>query len=252
MNCENCGGNLSLEDAACPHCGTINKHAQQHIRDMDRYEGAFQSTQKNVYAITRNYAGITVRAIVITVLLILTVIFGVLAVSDYEIKSGLARSKSYRNFKEYEKLLDGYMEEENFMAFSAFCEAIYMRGYDSPYEKYLPVQRASGQYIYLYESIMRAYTGVLEGAEQDEIADYAETLGEQLNYFYESLDMERYEYVEGADTEENRKALERMELNVRLLMQTYCGLTEEEAADLQSMSKAKRMVLLEERLGNAE
>ncbi len=252
MKCENCGGNLSLEDATCPHCGTVNSHAQQHIKDMNRYQGEFQKTRKNVYAVTQNYAGITVRAAIITVLLILIVVLSVLAASDYEIESGLARRESNRNFKEYEQLLNQYLEEENYLAFSAFCEARYLRGYDSPYEKYLPVQRASSQYAYLYEYIMRANTKQQEGADREDIARCAEYIGEQLNYFYESLDMERYTYVNGADSEQNRKALERMEQNVRLLLQTYCGLTEEDVADLQSLSNAKRMVLLEERMGYAE
>ena len=252
MKCENCGGILSLEDAACPHCGTVNKHAQKHIEDMKRYQGEFQNTRESVYAVTKNYAGITARAVIITVLLILIVIFAVITGSTYDIRRELARSKSYRNYDEYSARIEQYLEEENYMALSAFCYAIYMESYDSPYAKYAPIERACNQYAYLYESIMDAYGRKQEGTGPDEMAGYAENISDQLNYFYESLDPEHYSYIVGADSEENLAALDSIEKKVRLLLQTYCGLTEEEAAGLQSLSNAKRMVLLEEKMGNAE
>lgn len=252
MKCENCGGNLSLEDLTCPHCGTVNKHAQQHVRDMERYHGAFQDTREKVYSVTRKYAGIAVRAGVIAGLLILTVVFAVVGARSYEIKSSLAKSRAERKFAEYSAILDGYLEEEDYLAFHAFAEANDIWGYDSPYEKYMPVLRASSQYAYLYEAILRAYTvRQQEESEEGYAADQIKWTAEQLNYFYDSLDMEQYSYYEDANSQENREALERMEDHVKVLLRTYCGLTPEDAEGLRELSEARRAVLLEERMSSA-
>ena len=56
MKCEFCNGNMSLEDLHCPHCGQINKHAQQHIRDMQRYQGEFNETKEDVITVTQKYS----------------------------------------------------------------------------------------------------------------------------------------------------------------------------------------------------
>lgn len=253
MKCENCGGNLSLEDEACPYCGTINKHARQHIRDMKRYQGEFQATRKNVYAVTRKYAGITVRAVVITVLVILTVILGFIASESYSIKRNLRQNRAERNFAEYSAQMEQYLADEDYLAFYAFTEANYIYGYDAPYEKYMPAVRVSNQYIYLYETIMGAYTELQRDyADQETLERHTQRVAEQLNYFYESLDMENYTYYEGADSQMNRDALAGMERNAMALLQTYCGLSREDVESLPELTDARRMVLLEERMSDGE
>jgi len=253
MKCENCGGNLSLEDVACPYCGTVNKHAQQHVRDMKRYHGEFQSTRKNVYAVTRKYAGITVRAVVITILVILTVILGVVASESYSIKRNIRQKQAQRHFNEYTNQMEQYLAEEDYLAFHAFVEAHYIDGYDTSYEKYIPSIRAASQYFNLYETIMGAYTQLQwDYADQETFERQTAYVAEQLDYFYETLDMESYSYYEGVDSRLNRKALAGMEYNVKALLQTYCGLSPEEAEGLSELSDAKRMLLLEERMSYGE
>lgn len=252
MKCENCGGNLSLEDLNCPYCGTINKHAQQHARDMKHYHGEFQSTQKDVYATTKRYAGITVRAIIIAVLLILCIVLAVIGSQSYSIRRMILENRAERNFNEYSAKMDEYLENEDYMAFHAFVEANSIYGYDTDYEKYIPVMRASSQYTYLYECIMGTYTEIQKKSDIETIQSRVDYLSDQLNYFYEALDMEKYSYCEGGDSPENRTAFERMEQNVEALLQTYCGLTQEDAESLMELSEARRMVLLEERISYAE
>lgn len=73
-----------------------------------------------------------------------------------------------------------------------------------------------------------------------------ENLAENLDYFYETLDMSRYEYYKNIDVEKSEKILNAMEEKVKLLLSTYCGLTEEETDSIRTMSKARRAVTLEE------
>ena len=252
MKCEHCGGNLSLEDLNCPYCGAINKHAQQHIHDMKRFQYEFQDTKKEVYAATQKYTGITVRALVIAVLLILSIGLAVIGSESYSIRRYIMEKRAERNYTQYSAIMDEYLENEDYIAFYAFVEANVINGYDTPYEKYVPVIRVSNQYMYLYDHIMGTYTKMRQSQDKETIERQVGYLSEQLNYFYNVLDMENYEYINGGDSPQNKAAIAQMESNANALLQTYCGLTSEEVAGLQEMSEAKRMVLLEERIVYAE
>lgn len=250
MKCENCGGNLTLEEAFCPHCGSVNQLAQKHAQDMKRYQGEFQNAQSRVNRMTGNYAGITVRAAVIALLLIIIVVFMVLGAKGYEIQAAIYQNKANRNFDRYSGIMDEYIAEEKYLEFTAFWEALRARDYDSPYEKYAPVIGAGRQYAYLYEGIMSAYLDAWDSYGNNDF--YIENIAGQLEYFYDTLDFERYSYYEGTDTAENRAALAQMEANVRAWLQAYCGLTEEDMKSWDTLSKAKRIVLLEERMQDGE
>lgn len=45
MKCKYCGGNLTLEQAYCPHCGRPNEEAAQHVKDMEHYKSNFEDTK---------------------------------------------------------------------------------------------------------------------------------------------------------------------------------------------------------------
>lgn len=250
MKCENCGGNLSLEEVACPHCGTINKHAQQHVYDMNRYQGEFANTQSDVYEVTRNYAGITVRAVIITVLLIVIGIMTFVISESYSIERGLGESKANRNYKEYSAIMDAYLAEENYLAFNAFCEINHVDYHRAPYEEYVQLARVSNDYKYLYETIMDI--AMSRDDEEMELLNqerWLDRITEELDSFYKNTDVNEYRYYDGVDTEEKQAIVEKMKESMELLLQTYFGLTAEEAAGLEEMSAAKRAVLLEEKLG---
>lgn len=248
MKCEHCGGNLSLTAEKCPYCGQINEQAKKHINDMKRYQGAFESTKCGVYDRTDKYTGTVVRVVLIAVLLIVIVITMIIGSSTYEIRSAWMRRKALKNAAEYMEIMDGYLAEEDFVAFAAFCQENYLDTYDNVYEKYAQVERAAQQYTYVYSSIME----IVSPPEYRELEDFVEYLAENLDYFYETLEGENYEYYEGVDTEQNRRALAAMQEKVELMLQHYLGLSKEDAEGFQSLSKAKRAVVLEEAVYDKE
>lgn len=253
MKCEYCGGTLTLETLTCPHCGRINKYAQQHVKDMNRYQGEFEDTQNDVYQVTRNYAGIAVRGGIIGVLLVIIIILTIIMQESYSIRRGFFERRADKRYEEYSAIMDQYLAEEEYLAFYAFCQKEYIDGYNTKYESYTPILRISHDYKYVYDAIMEFYTNSSDPKTEDYmIESNMERLINQIDGFYEAMDMKHYEYYEGADTEENRTIMQRMELDIRALLQAYCGLTEEDLTEWGSMSNARRIVVLEERLGNAE
>lgn len=248
MKCQYCGGNLSLEAEKCPHCGKINIHAQQHIKDMRDYQDAFADTQSDVYRVARNHSGIAVRAVIISVLLLLIVTMIFCNAQMYSIKYDLRESEANRKAKQYKELLEEYLEEENYQAFGAFCNAYNISGYGDAYEEYRPIINVTREYAYLYRYIME-----LKTAQREYMYDSSlESIGRTLDTFYEYMVDEKYNYGVAADNAETRKTLQVIEEKAEALLIVYCGLTEEEAASLKELSSAKRMVLIEERMQYGE
>ncbi len=249
MKCKFCGGNLSLEDEYCPHCGMVNEQARQHIRDMRRYKGDYEHTKKDVYEAARRHTRTTVQVVTIAILFITAVFLVIVGSKAYSLRRSLEQGRAERNAQSYCAYMEECLAEGNFMEFQAFCQEHYISGYDDPYEKYLPAIRVAQNYGWLYISILdAAYPG--EYAQEAEV--YAQRVTEYLEYFYGSLEFERYEYYDTIDWEINDKALTEMEENVRLMLTTYLGLSREEAESLKELSSARRAVLIEEAMLDEE
>ena len=258
MKCEFCGGNLSLEDLNCPHCGKENKQARQHIRDMQRYHGEFEKTKKEIYAVGRSYSQITVRAIIIVVLVIALIITAVLYSEAYSIMRKWKNRDAKVHMAEYMEQIDSYIEEEDFLALNSFFSEhpLDFYGINKEYAVYRPVIWTAQYYINIYYQ-------VVDLADLDE--EYRERrlkyLGDSIEGFYNYSDRAKYDnnnYYSYSDNywnyseEKCGKALDTMEVYVEKLLQTYCNLTQEEAAGLRELSNAKRMVLIEERMADVE
>ena len=50
VNCKKCGAPLSLNDAYCPHCGTANPEAQEHLKKLQVLDAQVESAKQEVTA----------------------------------------------------------------------------------------------------------------------------------------------------------------------------------------------------------
>ena len=46
MKCKYCGGDVSLDDHFCQHCGRPVDQAQRHRMEMEQYETEFEETKQ--------------------------------------------------------------------------------------------------------------------------------------------------------------------------------------------------------------
>uniref|UniRef100_UPI0040571797 hypothetical protein n=1 Tax=Acetatifactor sp. TaxID=1872090 RepID=UPI0040571797 len=251
MKCEFCGADLSLEAEYCASCGQLNKHAQQHVRDMKRYHGEFENTKKGVYTATKKYTQITVRMVVIAIMVIAIGLIWLLYNQAYDIRRSIKQGAASRKEEEYSIIMDNYLKEEKFREFSNFCTQKGIEYYyaDGAFEKFVPMYNAVYYYLYTLDSMMDLVS-IVEKEEGNE--RYVENVCEYLNYFYQYCDLENFSYYANAKRQENMDAIAAMNNNIEIMLQVYCGLTEEEAASLKGLSEAKRTVLIEEKMGNGQ
>lgn len=246
MKCENCGGNLTLEDVVCPHCEAVNPHAIEHIREMKRYQKDYEGTKEQVYDVTKRYVSVSVRIIVIAVLIVLIILCGILSDEGYSIHHKMNLAKSERNYEEYTAVIEEYLEDGEYNALYSFLEAHYITNSYEIYEEYRPVIRAVTQYSFFYNDVIR----VIYPYSEESLKTYPSRIEGDLASFYKLYDEEHY--INVYDNPKHKEDILKMEKQMNAMLVAYCGLTMEEAEGLKNMTQAERMSLLEERLLNEE
>ncbi len=247
MKCEYCGGTLSLENEYCPYCGRPNEHARKHIEDMRHYDSVYEETKGDVYAVTKNYAEVSIRVVALAVILILIFVFIWIGGNAYSVRRNIGARYAAVRHKAYTEQMEEYLENKEFRDFSAFCSRhqISGYGYDSKhheYESYIPLIHAANDYSNICQNIMN-YTDMEEEYATDL---YVGNIADFIGHFYDTMSLERYTYIDNLDTEKTVRIMKDMESDIQALLRTYCHFTEEEAASLESMSRAKIAMLIEE------
>ena len=233
MKCENCGGNLTLEDVVCPHCEALNEHAVEHIREMNRYKREFEDTREEVYSVAKSYAGITTRIVVIAVLVVLTIVCGILGGEAYSIRGDMLKAEAKKNLEESKATLDYYLETRDYYALAAFSNEKNIHTYEGDFAEYDSMLYAAKQYAFLYDYIMKAaypYEGM-------DMQNNVKWIGELLVAFYKIFDAESIHYVGESETDYEH-ALQMQEQIYALLM-AYCNLTKEDVEALATMTMQK-------------
>lgn len=124
MKCKYCGGNLTLEQAYCPHCGRPNEEAAQHVKDMEHYKSNFEDTKSDVYEVAEKNTEIMSHMIIITVLVILCVVVFVVSARSWSIHRGLLQFDAGIRQSSYMKQMEQYLEDEDYIGLSAFSTGI--------------------------------------------------------------------------------------------------------------------------------
>lgn len=238
MKCKYCGGNLLLEGKFCPHCGRPNEEALQHATDMERYQDHFEETRKAVYGVTRKFSGITARAVIIAALTVAVLIVYLLDDRAWSIRRWFLTMDANTHVKTYSNQLDRYLEEEDYLGFRYFCENHYIDGYDDEYQNYRPLIQLG----YAYEAVYDGVNNLLTAEDDREL----ESCISGIDYGYERFERNKImdDYVEETVRERCSPVIDRMELNLKILLRVYLGFTEEEAESFGELNQAERLFLL--------
>lgn len=248
MKCNYCGGNLSLEDEKCPHCGRINQEARQHIQDMKRYSGEFEETKQDVYKTTKRYSQISSRVILLAILIALIFVCFLWDHFYYQISMAIRRTISNIKLESYSSVMDDYIENEEYLKLTRFVEQKDIAVYEENYRQYEDILAAARSYRNLYLGLI-----ALPQTEEEYLPQEAQYLSDELERFYRYLSPETYAWEEPHNNvEQEEAALADMKEKVRLLLMTYCGLTDEEIEGMEAMTSSRRAVLIEEGVRRSE
>lgn len=240
MKCENCGGNLSLEDVVCPYCDSVNEHTIQHIRDMNRYKREFEGTRKNVEEVAKKHTGNMVKIVTICILLIAIIICCFLSDQSYSIRIEINENKAEREFEQNQKILLQYLEEGEYYSFYSYIYEKNIPTYHGKYEEFREIYYATNQYTYIYDFVV-SLQGNGKYIDKEEMLEMLIT---SVNDFYKVYDENNYLHI--AEGEPYYEAVKGIEDRIKALLVTYMGLSKEDVENFGELTNTQRRRLIEE------
>ena len=238
MKCKYCGGEIRLEDLVCPYCGRPNEEAQRHAQDMRRYQYEFQKTKQDV---TEKAGQASKRAVRIGAIALLLLAIGaniILQLNSYHIGYAIERANEKKHASEYLANAEAYLAEEDYLGFVSYCSASDMSMSSDLYNDIYPVYRV-GMY---YQAAVHQMMKLVNLGKYDSVDSFTKYLSEDVEDFYESIKNESsYEPV----NETAAAHIESMKESLEVLFTAYLGMTPEEAAGMEDLTRAGRALLIE-------
>ncbi|MBO4819656.1 MAG: zinc ribbon domain-containing protein [Firmicutes bacterium] len=238
VNCKNCGAPLRLEDAFCPHCGTPNPEAQEHLKklaELDKdVESAKQEVAEEVKKSKKGYG----LLIIMVMLLLANLLAFAMHLTTYEIAEKIIASKMSET--QIKAQLDSLMDQGEYIEMSVFMDK-----FNLPYKDYSEYNKISYMAEY-YNRIIKAMTEYLYNREP-----YDDPL---VTVCSNVIDYEQeYTMLKKRDNERSTLYhIERLNDEVENYLKTYLKLTDEDIEGLADMNYSGLLLLVNERLSYEE
>ena len=245
MKCKYCGGDVTLQDHFCPHCGRPVDQALRHQKEMREYETEFEETKREaIDKISISSGGGTAVGIRLAIIVALTIalIWMLINLNSYDINQRKEKRLANANYDAYVEQIEQYIADRDFVALSRF-ENKHNLDWNDKYKEYRDIFYAASSYEYIYRGILET-AFLLKDARS---LYYAENLSENVNRFYEQILSDRSAYSD-ADPEKTEAAYNEMEQDMLALLQNYLHISKEDADSMRELSKSRRKVLIEQAL----
>ncbi len=247
MKCEYCGNNLGIEDAVCPYCGKENKFAKKHNKDMRKYSAAFDSTREEVISNSKRFNSLTVRITVIAVLAALIAIMFILLGNNYDIRSAREEKIVAKNADQYRKELDRLMDEKDYLMIYNYMQANRI-SYSDVLPEYYEVYNCCHTYGTFLDYMNYLLDEDSHMTDEEAIESIAEIVDRMYLYANPTSEYEIKKYY----NDKNMAFIDELTAHLETLVQGYFNLTDEEMESFETLSKAKKQLLLEEGYSRVE
>ncbi len=249
MKCAKCGGNIGIEDKICPYCGTPNLQALQHQEDMRRYEDAFEKTRQHVEERTSRFSGFAVPVTLGLILIAMAVASVFFSASAYDIGRSVRLRGMKEHAGEYAGMIDEYLDAGDYLRVNALYNnknLYYLEGVDGgEMQGYDMIFRAASYYSRIFETLLERLEPDNYLFREDRISTTCQDLSEEMAWLF-GIEKEDY-FPKSCYTEDKLQAVSAMQQQAQMLLQTYAGFSEEEAAQAGDLSKARLQAMLEEK-----
>ncbi len=243
MKCQYCGGSLGLEDQFCPHCGRPNELAANHIKDMQHFESEFNTTEIDVKNQARKWSGISVRAVVLIVMVILIAINTYVCGNAYRIIRMHREHVANLKYDEYSKTIDKKLANGEYRAVNSIIENNNIDTYETKYEKYATVSQACSQFEWVEHYAEAVAIPDKYGSREDDYSNLSDSI---LTYYKEVYDLNTYDRT----PVEYKKYLDDMTHQVEMTEVVNLGITKDDAANLKTMNERQRQNFINDSIEN--
>ena len=234
VNCKNCGAPLSLNDAYCPHCGTANPEAQEHLRKLKKLDKEVESAKQEVHAEVRKTKKGYGLLIIMAMLLLANLVAFVLHEASYGIAEKIIVSRMSE--QEIRSTLDDLLDEGEYIELALFMDKYSLSYRD--YGEYMGIQYLAIE----YDRIMDDLTNYLYAVDpyNDPLVKACEDIVD-FKAEYESL-------LRRDMSEKTAFHVEKINEEVNSVLRTYLDLTDDDIRQIDGMNSSALLILVNERL----
>ena len=243
MKCPNCGGQMGLEDAFCPYCGTRNEQAAKHQSDMAHFRQEYERTQADVMQKTSLMQRHGSWLVILSVLLVALVAGIVLNVFAWDIGYSIRTGSAESSRSEDSQVMDAFLEKGDYGQFVGYYNANDISyDYDNSYQA---LRTAANAYVYLVQDIAEVNDRSRRSTSSEHLSFLYSSMAESLNRIYTieqqySYDIDRYL------PSDKRKYVDDIRERAAAISKAYLGLTDEDLQEIPNMSTRKLAKIIEE------
>ena len=238
VNCKNCGAPLSLDSPVCPHCGTPNPEAAEHLKKLAQLDRQYRKTRYEVESeVKKTNKGYKLLIILIMLMLANFLLIPVYGMS-YDIADRINASKFSK--EEVKAKMDELLEKGEYAEFY-----LYYDRYDLHYDVFPDYN----QIAYLsadYSELCKHLSEFLYGT--DNYSDPLVRLCQDMKDFVSNYKM--YDRRELSDF--TRKHLNNINAEFELLLKTYLNFTDDDIAQINDKSNSELVIMTAGRLNDEE
>ena len=243
MKCSNCDGQMGLEDAVCPYCGTPNAMAAQHQADMAHFREEYERTQDEVLENTSALQRHGSWLVILVVLLVALVIGIALQACSWDIGHSMREHAVKQDEAVDKQALDTFLEEGDYGKFVGYYDSndLYVGDYDA----YIGIHSAARAYADIVQFIETVNDYDNSRHSPTFIEDVCGYLADDLNDIY-TLEKQYSYSLDRYLPNSMRGYLDDIRERTDAIARTYLGLTEEQIRDIPNISEQKLAQLIEE------
>ena len=243
MKCPHCGGEVGLEEKFCPWCGKPNEQSVQHREDMARFQAAYSATEQSVEKKTKHVVRLMPRLIVLLVLLVITVVASLIGSQAWEMSEHAKRSSAERNVTEVRAMLDGYLEQRDYVSFANYMEYHDISYYRGPFADYDNIYYCAMRYADIVQRLEHIYLRRDRASREKSNAssDARYLSGDIADFFSELKSMANRDL-----TKKDERCLDDLRLLTEEMLRAFLGLDQKALEDFLTQSENKQAVIIEE------
>lgn len=248
MRCSNCGAQLDLNTPFCPNCGSQNKQAEKHIKDMDKYGRKFNQTRSRVVSNSKWFvkyiAPITTLTISVVICALAHVFSGMTI--GYDIARKYEASYNKRHASEISDSVAKLLEEEKYQAVYESYYGINRQVKPYSEREWRHFYNITYYYIILRNSVIADFDPAMKDTYNAEQA--IARIAESIESIENEIKRMRSSYAE--PSEESLRHINKICDDMNLFLKAYCGLTDEDIAKLPDMDRKSIITLIARRMEN--
>lgn len=235
LKCSGCGAPISFADKACPYCGKTNKNATEHIKTREKVEKQTNEIVKTLRSDSKHLASILSVSVVLIALVLLIISFLLIGGRvDRHLEE-----HDYRyacdHYDEVEAELLSLWDNHDFYGFYGISKMYDIAGYTSgPFAKYSGLFRISECYTYINNQIIDYYMNPSIAGR----VKMVESVSGLLVNFYDSSYMNMYGRKNGMSDASAYMYFAPIYNQMQVIIQTYFGLSEKDAARIYKLDQA--------------